>query len=142
MDGTELVSIITENGCYLTAEEMSIINKPLRRLNRGERRIHYSKITGKGEQIKGIVKNRIQQQGDTPLFEMVVESIIAKKGEASYLDQLVVDILGPIKVYKSVRERADERGLTLKGTSRSGGCTMLLIVFMILAAIVSYLING
>ncbi|MDA8235014.1 MAG: hypothetical protein M0Z31_09495 [Clostridia bacterium] len=142
MESTNLVYLIIEKGCHLTPEEKEIIDKPLRRLTREERRIHYGNITGKGEQIKGIFKEIKQHQGDEYLFDLVVENIINKNGEGSYLDQLAVDVLGPLKIYKTVRERAEEKGITLKGTSHSGGCTMILIGFMIVSAIILYLLKG
>jgi len=138
----DLITLIKDKGIPLNPDERAIISKPIRRLNRIERRAYYGQMVVKGELIKKVLNEILRDDGEEQILDLTVDSIINKGGEINYLDQLVIDILGPIKVYKLVRERSEERGLVLKATSTTGGCMVLLISFIILIAIIIFILKG
>lgn len=128
----------------LEAETERLLLKNIRSLDRAERRYYFQRIKPKEKEIKDFLEGRCSRGGDDftgSILRSTVDSMLARRGDPDLVDSMVMDVVGRIKIYKSLRERSEKEGIKLSALTNFGGLSMVLFAVVIITAIVLYIKN-
>ncbi len=125
----------------LPPEERRLLLKTIRHLTRGERRIFFQRLKPREKEFKNYLRIKLAADEEWRWVEITGDSILEKGGEPDLADSLVMDVVGRLKVYRYLREKAEREGIRLKPLANFGGLTMVLLTVMLLTALVLFLRN-
>lgn len=129
----------------LTRQEQAFLVKTRRSLNRQDRRHYFQFLRPREKTFKAYLMrqyNRLSPEEKQKWLDLTLESMLVKGGEPDLADCLVMDIIGPLRVYHHLRCRSEERGIRLKAMTSFGGLSMVLYLVVIITAVVLYFIAG
>ncbi|MGB9804044.1 hypothetical protein [Desulfofundulus sp.] len=127
---------------HLSEHEVALLEKNIQQLSRMERRIYFEHLKPREKEFKLFLRKKYEVLGEEEKqkwMETTVQSLLAKGGDPDLADSLVMDVIGRLQVYKSVRERAENEGIRLKVLTNFGGLSMVLFLVVIITAVVLYL---
>lgn len=125
----------------LPPEERRLLLKTIRHLTRGERRIFFQRLKPREKEFKNYLRIKLAADEEWRWVEITGDSLLEKGGEPDLADSLVMDVVGRLKVYRYLREKAEREGIRLKPLANFGGLTMVLLTVMLLTALVLFLRN-
>ncbi|MDQ0287447.1 hypothetical protein J2Z49_002575 [Desulfofundulus luciae] len=126
----------------LNEQEVALLGKNIRQLSRLERRTYFEQLKPREREFKLFLKEKyalLDEGGRQKWMDTTVQSLLDKGGDPDLADSLVMDVIGRLQVYKSLRERAENEGIRLKALTNFGGLSMVLFLVVIITAIVLYL---
>ncbi|WP_395858233.1 hypothetical protein [Desulfofundulus sp. TPOSR] len=126
----------------LNEQEVALLGKNIRQLSRLERRTYFEQLKPREREFKLFLKEKyalLDEGGRQKWMDTTVQSLLEKGGDPDLADSLVMDVIGRLQVYKSLRERAENEGIRLKALTNFGGLSMVLFLVVIITAIVLYL---
>lgn len=126
----------------LNEQEVALLGKNIRQLSRLERRTYFEQLKPREREFKLFLKEKyalLDEGGRQKWMDTIVQSLLEKGGDPDLADSLVMDVIGRLQVYKSLRERAENEGIRLKALTNFGGLSMVLFLVVIITAIVLYL---
>ncbi|MEW6424327.1 MAG: hypothetical protein AB1523_06195 [Bacillota bacterium] len=123
----------------LLPEEKRLLLKTTRELTRAERRIFFQTMKPREKEFKNYLRLKLAAEEEARWVEITGRSLLTKGGEPDLVDSLVMDVVGRLKVYRYLREKAEEEGIRLKPLTNFGGLTMVLFIVMIVTALILYL---
>lgn len=132
------VITLLEDNFTLTARDKEILDKNTGQLNRSERYYYFQELKPREKEFKEYLKEIAYTSNSRELRDMVVDSLLARKGDPSIADGLLMDILGRLEIYRELRKKAGEQGVKLKALTNFGGMGMVITLFGVLTAIVLY----
>lgn len=127
-----------------SATEKNILAKTKREFSRAERRLYYEKINPHQRRNREFLMDLYEMGGPEERqkwYEMTIESLLEKGGEADLVDELAIEIIGRIDIYSGLRERAEKTGKPIKALAGGGGCFFVLTVGIILITLIVYFLN-
>lgn len=127
---------------HLDNEEAVLLGKTIRQLSRWERRTYFQRLKPREMEFKLFLKEKyalLDEGGRQRWLKITVQNLLDRGGEPDLVDSLVMDIIGRLHVYRSLRERAEEEGIRLKALTNFGGFSMVLFLVVIITAIILYL---
>lgn len=122
----------------LSPEERGLLEKTVRELGRKERKIYFQRIRPREGEFKRYLRLRLAVEDGAAWVKTTGNSLLARGGEPDLADRLVMDVVGRLKVYRYLREKAEEEGVRLRPLASFGGLTMVLFLFMLIASLVLY----
>ncbi|SHI73485.1 hypothetical protein [Desulfofundulus thermosubterraneus] len=128
----------------LNEQEVALLGKNIRQLSRLERRTYFEQLKPREREFKLFLKEKyalLDEGGRQKWMDTTVHSLLEKGGDPDLADSLVMDVIGRLQVYKSLRERAENEGIRLKALTNFGGLSMVLFMVVIITAIVLYLVG-
>ncbi|RKO67138.1 hypothetical protein D7024_09360 [Desulfofundulus salinus] len=126
----------------LNEQEVALLGKNIRQLSRLERRTYFEQLKPREREFKLFLKEKyalLDEGGRQKWMDTTVQSLLEKGGDPDLADSLVMDVIGRLQVYKSLRERAENEGIRLKALTNFGGLSMVLFLVVIITAVVLYL---
>lgn len=123
---------------YLPPEEKDLLLKTIKELNRRERKIYFQKIKPREKEIKKYLKIRLSAGQDKYWLEITGQSLVEHRGEPDLADTLVMKAMGRLTAYQYMREKSEKEGIRLKPLANFGGLSMVIFLFMIIAALILY----
>lgn len=137
----EVASLI-EKKFGLECEAAGLLRKNIRSLDRNERRYYFQHIKAREKEFKTFLERYCKGGGDSARERLVmntVDSMLAGRGDPDLVDSMVMDVIGRIEIYKSLRERSEKEGIKLSALTNFGGLSMVLFAVVIITAIILYL---
>lgn len=139
----EMADLIAEK-FGLEGKSRGLLEKNIRSLGRAERRFYFERL----KPMEGEIKKFLDQycsasggQAGEKVFRDTVSSLLERSGDPDLADSMAMDVLGRLRVYKALRERAESEGVKLSALTNFGGLSMVLFAVVIITAIVLYLKN-
>lgn len=127
----------------LGEEDRRLLVKNIRSLDRAERRYYFERIKPMENEIIKFLAGHCS--GNTPVREQIerqtVDSLLETKGDPDLVDSMVMDAVGRIRIYQSLREKSEREGIRLSALTNFGGLSMVLFAVVIITAIILYLKN-
>ncbi|RJQ28131.1 MAG: hypothetical protein C4589_07175 [Peptococcaceae bacterium] len=127
----------------LTRQERAFLVKTRRSLDRLERRHYFQFLRPREKVFKTYLTrqyNRLPVEEQQKWLDLTLDSMLAKGGEPDLVDCLVMNVIGPLRVFHHLRRRSEERGIRLKVMTSFGGLSMVLYLVVIITAVVLYFI--
>ncbi|MCL6643260.1 MAG: hypothetical protein K6T71_08095, partial [Candidatus Bipolaricaulota bacterium] len=93
------------------------------------------------KEFKNYLRIKLAADEEWRWVEITGDSLLEKGGEPDLADSPVMDVVGRLKVYRYLREKAEREGIRLKPLANFGGLTMVLLTVMLLTALVLFLRN-
>jgi hypothetical protein len=125
----------------LKPEELALLAKTKRSLNRGERRLYFQALKPRERQFKVYLTGEyglLNEEGRQRWLNLTVENMLAKGGEPDLADALVMDVIGRLAVFHHLRKLSEERAVKLNAMVNFGGISMVLYLVVIITAVVLY----
>ncbi|MCL5057988.1 MAG: hypothetical protein M1130_08325 [Actinobacteria bacterium] len=122
----------------------NLLVKNIKSLGRVERKLYFQDIKPREKEIKEFISRYCSGPGDggrEDVIKKTVDSLLEKKGDPDLVDSMVMDVLGRLNIYQSLRERSESEGIKLSAMTSFGGLSMVLFTVVIVTAIVLYMIN-
>ena len=121
-----------------------ILSKTTSSLKRNERRIFFETLKPREREFKIFLKEKYEQlnKEDRLLWlNATVNSLLEKGGESAIIDGLLMDVIGRLEVYISLRKRSEKEGHALKPLVNFGGLSFVLVSMVIITAFILYFIS-
>lgn len=138
----EMAALVARNLGIKKAEDLLVKN--IKSLGRVERKLYFQDIKPREKEIKEFISQYCAGSGEggrEDVIKKTVESLLEKKGDPDLVDSMVMDVLGRLNIYQSLRERSEREGVKLSAMTSFGGLSMVLFTVVIITAIVLYMIN-
>ncbi|HBV96769.1 MAG: hypothetical protein JL50_15685 [Peptococcaceae bacterium BICA1-7] len=122
----------------------SLLAKNIKKLDRVERKIFFQEIKPREKEIKQFISQYCSGSEEScreDVIRKTVDSLLEKKGDPDLVDSMVMDVVGRLNIYQSLRERSESEGIRLSAMTSFGGLSMVLFTVVIVTAIVLYFIN-
>ena len=120
-----------------------MLQKNIRQLNRRDRRYYFGQIKTKENDFKQYLREEANRLTDEEIKDWVLitsGNMLDRGGDPDLADCMVMDVLGRLKIYTALRERAETEGIKLNAMTNFGGLSMVLILLVILSGLVAYLL--
>lgn len=127
----------------LSEDELAMLQKNIRQLNRRDRRYYFGQIKTKENDFKQYLREEANRLTDEEIKDWVLitsGNMLDRGGDPDLADCMVMDVLGRLKIYTALRERAETEGIKLNAMTNFGGLSMVLILLVILSGLVAYLL--
>ncbi|WP_066635837.1 hypothetical protein [Desulfolucanica intricata] len=124
--------------------QQEILNKSTRRLNRSERRIYFETLKPNERKVKLFLKENYEQQnqeGRRHWMDTIVKSLLDKGGEPAIIESWVMDVIGRLEVYRTLRQRSENEGRALKPLTNFGGLSMVLFGVIVITALILFIMS-
>ena len=138
----EIIEILDKQFGFSPAEK-SILQKTKRSLTRDERRLYFQSIKPRERRFKVFLTGEyglLNAGGREEWLAITVSNMLAKGGEPDLADGMVMDLLGRLTVFHNLRKESEKRGVRLNAMTNFGGLSLVLYLFVIVAALVLYFI--
>lgn len=136
----EIADQVARSLCINRGERLLVKN--IKSLKRDERRYFFQSIKPREKEIKEFLTRYCEDTGGSEdLIKKTVNSMLEKKGDPDLIDSMVMDVVGRLKIYQSLRERSEYEGVKLSAMTSFGGLSMVLFTVVVVTAIVLYFIN-
>jgi len=129
----------------LSEDEINLLNKSKRELNKEERKIYFQKLNPDKRKHREFLMEKYETLGAEERkkwLEITVENLLEKGGEPDIVDDIAIEIIGRIKVYGALKERAQKEGKKVKALAGGGGCLFFFTLGVIIVAIIVILFLG
>ncbi|MHB8156335.1 MAG: hypothetical protein ACYDEQ_02950 [Desulfocucumaceae bacterium] len=139
----EIAELIVKEFC-LGQDAKNLLVKNIKTLGRDERKLYFQRIKPRETEIKNYLSGYCFVDSGRKRADLVlctVDSMLDKKGDPDLIDGMVMDVVGRIAVYKSLRERSESEGIRLSAMTSFGGLSMVLFAVVIITALVLYVKN-
>jgi hypothetical protein len=136
----DIIDILKEQ-LNITSEEVRVLNKTIRQLKREERKFYYQKLKSKFPLYKNKLSEyyqRLDEENKEAVLNSIVESILINQGEPDLSDKLALEVMDRLEIYKRVREVAQQRDISLRIGSTSGGCVAVIVFITIILVVISF----
>lgn len=127
----------------LAPQEQAFLVKTRRSLDRLERRHYFQFLKPRERMFKACLARRynlLPPEEQQKWLDLTLDSMLAKGGDPDLVDCLIMDIIGPLRVFHHLRRRSEERGIRLRAMTSFGGLSMVLYLVVIITALVLYFI--
>ena len=125
----------------LEPEELSLLGKTKRSLNREERRLYFQSLKPRERKFRVYLTGEyglLNEEGRQRWLKLTVENMLAHGGEPDLVDALVMDVIGRLTVFHHLRKLAEEKGVRLNAMTNFGGLSMVLYLVVIITAVILY----
>ncbi|MFZ5591340.1 MAG: hypothetical protein ACOY81_05995 [Bacillota bacterium] len=127
----------------LPVSEQRILLKNIKQLDRQERKMYFSVLKRQEKIFKDYLQQVYTNMSPAErqdFFNTLVDSLLVRRGDPDLADCLAMDVLGRLKVYRALRQRAEDKGVRLTALNNFGGLSMVLMLFVIIAGLVLLLL--
>ncbi|MGQ9558440.1 MAG: hypothetical protein ACUVTU_10865 [Desulfurispora sp.] len=135
----ERIVQLLEAAFDLSDGERSVLLKNIKQLDRQERKMYFSGMKPREKQFRAYLQQVYQSMSAAERQEfsrILVDSMLARRGDPDLADCLAMDVLGRLKVYRELRQKAEDSGVRLTALNNFGGLSLVLIVFVTIAGLV------
>jgi len=125
----------------LEPEELSLLGKTKRSLNREERRLYFQSLKPRERKFRVYLTGEyglLNEEGRQNWLKLTVENMLAHGGEPDLADALVMDVIGRLTVFHHLRKISEEKGVRLNAMTNFGGLSMVLYLAVIITAVILY----
>lgn len=141
MDSNKVIKIL-EQTFSLNDMDKAILKKNSKELNRIDRRYYFETLKVREKEFKKVLREKIHNSSEEErnnLKNMVIDSLLERKGDPTIADGLLMDVIGRLEVYKHLRKRADQEDVKLKALNNFGGIGMVIMLVGVITGIILYL---
>lgn len=122
----------------------AVLAKTSRGMNRLERRLYFDQIKPRERELKVFLTGcygLLDEAGRQQWMGSTVDSMLDQGGEPDQVDSLVMDVLGRINVYQALRQGSEAKGKPLKIMASTGSLGFVLVIFVIISAIIIFVLK-
>lgn len=138
----KVIDLLDDN-FSLSSKDKIIMRKNTRELSREERHYYFQQLKPREgkfkDYLKDYLKEAIHNGHRQEMKEMVIDSLLDRRGDPSIAGGLLMDVLGRLEIYKELREKAAARGVKLRALTNFGGIGMAITIVGLLTALILYI---